>query len=103
MLERITFVFAMHDTVLCRVCHKGHSVSYSRYSRFFCDCGAGAIRGVTCQALKQRSVSQNIASKPAQQHAQSKAVQRPKFLIELEKEEEAVVTPELFEVGSVAA
>eukprot|EP00741_Cyanophora_paradoxa_P010481 tig00000158_g10134.t1 len=33
-------------SVCVKVCHKGHDVSYSRISRFFCDCGAGAVRGV---------------------------------------------------------
>ena len=29
-------------SVCVKVCHRGHIVSYSRRSRFFCDCGAGA-------------------------------------------------------------
>eukprot|EP00960_Hanusia_phi_P031786 749481-Hanusia_phi.AAC.20 len=45
-----------------QVCHKGHDVTYSRYSRFFCDCGAGKRPGHTCSALAPReseSVSPN--------------------------------------------
>jgi hypothetical protein len=40
-------------SICVRVCHKDHDVSYSRFSRFFCDCGAGA-RGLVCKALKPR-------------------------------------------------
>ena len=35
-----------------RTCHAGHEVSYSRRSRFFCDCGAGAARGAPCARLE---------------------------------------------------
>ena len=43
-------------SVCVKVCHKGHVVSYSRRSRFFCDCGAGAgaARGINCVALTPR-------------------------------------------------
>ena len=43
-------------SVCVKVCHKGHAVSYSRRSRFFCDCGAGAAaaRGIHCTALAPR-------------------------------------------------
>ena len=43
-------------TVCIKVCHAGHVVSYSRRSRFFCDCGAGAgaVRGLQCAALTPR-------------------------------------------------
>eukprot|EP01133_Synstelium_polycarpum_P011499 gene11499-13413_t len=41
-------------SVCVNVCHKGHAVSYSRFSRFFCDCGAGAGKGGPCKALKAR-------------------------------------------------
>jgi len=43
-------------SVCIRVCHAGHVVSYSRRSRFFCDCGAGGLasRGVHCKALSPR-------------------------------------------------
>jgi hypothetical protein len=41
-------------SICVRVCHKDHDVSYSRFSRFFCDCGAGA-RGLVCKALKSRN------------------------------------------------
>ena len=43
-------------SVCIRVCHKGHVVSYSRKSRFFCDCGAGGLasRDIHCAALAPR-------------------------------------------------
>ncbi|KAL8161170.1 hypothetical protein V2J09_012659 [Rumex salicifolius] len=41
-------------SVCAKVCHRGHRVAYSRSSRFFCDCGAGGVRGSTCQCLKPR-------------------------------------------------
>ena len=27
-----------------RICHRGHQVVYAKYSRFFCDCGAGQLQ-----------------------------------------------------------
>ncbi|GAB4828001.1 hypothetical protein Ancab_040036 [Ancistrocladus abbreviatus] len=44
-------------SVCAKVCHRGHRVVYSRSSRFFCDCGAGGVRGSTCQCLKPRKFS----------------------------------------------
>lgn len=41
-------------SVCARVCHRGHKVVYSRLSRFFCDCGAGGVRGSSCLCLKPR-------------------------------------------------
>ncbi|OVA16901.1 zinc finger protein [Macleaya cordata] len=41
-------------SVCAKVCHRGHRVVYSRLSRFFCDCGAGGVRGSSCQCLKPR-------------------------------------------------
>jgi hypothetical protein len=41
--------------VCAKVCHRGHDITYSRYSRFFCDCGAGKQSGHTCQALNPRN------------------------------------------------
>ncbi|RAL46785.1 hypothetical protein DM860_005064 [Cuscuta australis] len=41
-------------SVCAKVCHRDHRVVYSRSSRFFCDCGAGGVRGSTCQCLKPR-------------------------------------------------
>ncbi|KAK6154972.1 hypothetical protein DH2020_009220 [Rehmannia glutinosa] len=41
-------------SVCAKVCHRGHRVVYSRSSRFFCDCGAGGVRGSSCQCLKPR-------------------------------------------------
>ncbi|GAM27937.1 hypothetical protein SAMD00019534_111130 [Acytostelium subglobosum LB1] len=40
--------------VCVRVCHKGHNVSYSRYTRFFCDCGAGVCK-TPCKSMKTRT------------------------------------------------
>ncbi|KAF5725427.1 auxin transport protein BIG isoform X1 [Tripterygium wilfordii] len=44
-------------SVCAKVCHRGHRVVYSRLSRFFCDCGAGGVRGSNCQCLKPRKFS----------------------------------------------
>lgn len=44
-------------SVCAKVCHRGHRVVYSRSSRFFCDCGAGGVRGSSCQCLKPRKFS----------------------------------------------
>ncbi|KAG8384569.1 hypothetical protein BUALT_Bualt04G0131400 [Buddleja alternifolia] len=44
-------------SVCAKVCHRGHRVAYSRSSRFFCDCGAGGVRGSSCQCLKPRKFS----------------------------------------------
>ena len=41
-------------SVCAKVCHRDHRVVYSRSSRFFCDCGAGGVRGSNCQCLKPR-------------------------------------------------
>lgn len=41
-------------SICARVCHRGHRVVYSRLSRFFCDCGAGGVRGTSCLCLKPR-------------------------------------------------
>ncbi|XP_010694206.2 auxin transport protein BIG [Beta vulgaris subsp. vulgaris] len=49
-------------SVCAKVCHRGHRVVYSRSSRFFCDCGAGGVRGSTCQCLKPRKFTgSNVA------------------------------------------
>ncbi|KAG2273255.1 hypothetical protein Bca52824_067810 [Brassica carinata] len=50
-------------SVCAKVCHRGHRVVYSRSSRFFCDCGAGGVRGSSCQCLKPRKFS-GIGSAP---------------------------------------
>ncbi|XP_073156563.1 auxin transport protein BIG [Henckelia pumila] len=54
-------------SVCAKVCHRGHRVVYSRSSRFFCDCGAGGVRGSSCQCLKPRKVtgSSNEANRVA--------------------------------------
>ncbi|KAJ4833094.1 hypothetical protein Tsubulata_001074 [Turnera subulata] len=46
-------------SVCAKVCHRGHRVVYSRSSRFFCDCGAGGVRGSNCQCLKPRKFTGN--------------------------------------------
>lgn len=51
-------------TVCARTCHRGHDVGYSRFSRFFCDCGASTT--TPCKALKP------IKYKPAQPASQAK-------------------------------
>ncbi|XP_010525132.1 PREDICTED: auxin transport protein BIG [Tarenaya hassleriana] len=51
-------------SVCAKVCHRGHRVVYSRSSRFFCDCGAGGVRGSSCQCSKPRKVT-NTGSTPA--------------------------------------
>nr|AGH32778.1 auxin transport protein BIG [Krascheninnikovia arborescens] len=49
-------------SVCAKVCHRGHRVVYSRSSRFFCDCGAGGVRGSTCQCLKPRKFTGSDAA-----------------------------------------
>ena len=52
---------------LCaRICHKGHDVTYSRFSSFFCDCGEGSktLSGssVKCSCLNPVSTSRMKAA-----------------------------------------
>lgn len=49
-------------SVCAKVCHRGHRVVYSRSSRFFCDCGAGGVRGSNCQCLKPRKFTGSSAA-----------------------------------------
>ncbi|KAJ4973760.1 hypothetical protein NE237_006934 [Protea cynaroides] len=51
-------------SVCAKVCHRGHRVVYSRSSRFFCDCGAGGVRGSSCQCLKPRKYSGSNCAPP---------------------------------------
>lgn len=51
-------------SVCAKVCHRGHRVVYSRSSRFFCDCGAGGVRGSSCQCLKPRKFTGSNNSEP---------------------------------------
>lgn len=44
-------------SVCARVCHKNHSISYSKYGNFFCDCGAK--EDGTCLALTRRPNTTN--------------------------------------------
>ncbi|KAK9267349.1 hypothetical protein L1049_009773 [Liquidambar formosana] len=46
-------------SVCAKVCHCGHRVVYSRSSWFFCDCGAGGVRGSDCQCLKPRKFTES--------------------------------------------
>ncbi|KAG6555165.1 hypothetical protein Mapa_003204 [Marchantia paleacea] len=52
-------------SVCARVCHRGHKVVYSRLSRFFCDCGAGGVRGSSCLCLKPRKYVSLTSNLPA--------------------------------------
>ncbi|KAK8459521.1 hypothetical protein SEVIR_2G160200v4 [Setaria viridis] len=52
-------------SVCAKVCHRGHRVVYSRSSRFFCDCGAGGVRGSSCQCLKPRKFTGSSTVPPA--------------------------------------
>ena len=45
-----------------KACHVGHTVVYSRRSRFFCDCGAGSIPAHECQCLIPRSSTETTSS-----------------------------------------
>ncbi|KAK7295546.1 hypothetical protein RJT34_18456 [Clitoria ternatea] len=54
-------------SVCAKVCHRGHRVVYSRSSRFFCDCGAGGVRGSNCQCLKPRKFTGD-SSAPVRGH-----------------------------------
>ncbi|XP_015696271.2 auxin transport protein BIG [Oryza brachyantha] len=51
-------------SVCAKVCHRGHRVVYSRSSRFFCDCGAGGVRGSSCQCLKPRKFTGTSSVSP---------------------------------------
>lgn len=51
-------------SVCAKVCHRGHRVIYSRSSRFFCDCGAGGVRGSNCQCLKPRKFTRTSVPPP---------------------------------------
>ena len=53
-------------TICAQVCHKGHSMSYAKYSSFFCDCGAEndePERGGVYQALTARVKEQTCCQK----------------------------------------
>ncbi|WOK95227.1 auxin transport protein BIG [Canna indica] len=51
-------------SICAKVCHRGHRVVYSRSSRFFCDCGAGGVRGSSCQCLKPRKFTGDSSVSP---------------------------------------
>ncbi|XP_068642658.1 auxin transport protein BIG [Aristolochia californica] len=52
-------------SICAKVCHRGHRVVYSRSSRFFCDCGAGGVRGSSCQCLKPRKFTGSSTNVPS--------------------------------------
>ena len=52
--------------VCAKVCHRGHDLTYSRFSKFFCDCGAGKAH--LCRALVPRG-SQGDARSEARSDA----------------------------------
>ena len=73
---------------LCvRVCHKGHDVSYSRYSSFFCDCGAQVHHNCSC--LKPLSASR---LKTAYQTPKTLVARRAPSVDEDEEDEELPLT-----------
>merc|ERR1711956_123254 len=47
-------------SVCVKTCHSNHHVSYAKYSRFFCDCGAKGEE--SCQALTEKTDSDNKKS-----------------------------------------
>ena len=47
-------------SVCVKTCHSNHDVSYAKYSRFFCDCGAKGEE--SCQALTEKTDSDNKKS-----------------------------------------
>jgi hypothetical protein len=59
-------------TLCALVCHRGHNVSYARFSSFFCDCGAqkggtGGSEGQACTVCKCLSpISDNDVTKAYQ-------------------------------------
>ena len=44
-----------------KMCHSDHEISYSKYSPFFCDCGAKG--DAYCNALSEKFVEKFIAKK----------------------------------------
>ena len=61
-------------SVCVKVCHKGHVVSYSRRSRFFCDCGAGAA---AARAASTAPRSRHAQSRPQRRRAQRRHARPP--------------------------
>lgn len=47
-------------TSCAKVCHDNHDVAYSRFSNFFCDCGAGELKNKPCLCVKANSQSSTI-------------------------------------------
>jgi len=63
--EKTFLLQSWHDCYTCNLrsgygicsicvvtCHKGHNISPPKFSRFFCDCGHGALKGKKCNAVK---------------------------------------------------
>lgn len=77
-------------SVCARVCHRGHDVGYSRFSRFFCDCGAAT--NSTCKSLKPIKYKPSRSSSQSKEQATSakKAPRTPHVLKMVEEATEAV-------------
>lgn len=69
-------------TLCALVCHKGHDISYSRYSSFFCDCGAE-----NSSAIEQNRVSCTCLSPISKEHGES-LVENERSVTESELSEE---------------
>eukprot|EP01105_Mastigella_eilhardi_P001440 TRINITY_DN1173_c0_g1_i1.p1 TRINITY_DN1173_c0_g1~~TRINITY_DN1173_c0_g1_i1.p1 ORF type:complete len:2168 (+),score=563.64 TRINITY_DN1173_c0_g1_i1:2610-9113(+) len=79
-----------------KVCHKGHDVAYARFSKFYCDCGAGHCK---CQCLAPRERKKVPATTP-----QITEEQRPAILALLAKDGAPLLTQILnFLEASLAA
>lgn len=78
-------------SVCARVCHRGHDIGYSRYSRFFCDCGASTT--TPCKSLKPIKVKSSHP--PSSSGAPKKSSKRtPHVLRMVEAEEDTTATQE---------
>ena len=76
-------------TVCARICHRGHDVGYSRFSRFFCDCGAATTS--TCKALKPVKYKPSQPTTQGREQARSakKPARTPHVLRMVEEASEA--------------
>jgi len=76
-------------TVCVRTCHRGHDVGYSRFSRFFCDCGASTT--TACKALKpiKYKPAQNTSQAKEQPRSTKKSARTPHVLRMVEEASEA--------------
>lgn len=79
-------------TVCARVCHRGHDVGYSRFSRFFCDCGASTSN--PCKSLKPiKYKPSRSASQGKEQAASSKKSGRTPHVLKMVEEAAEANTP----------